>query len=113
MDESPLTLRVFLSSPGDVVEERRLARDVIERLGHSHLLGDRVQFQVVAWDDDRAAVPMDAQETPQASVNRFVGRPSECDLTIVVLWSRLGTPLPTGISRIDGTPDASGQLILS
>ena len=35
---APLILRVFLSSPGDVVEERKLARQTLEALEGSHLL---------------------------------------------------------------------------
>ena len=106
----PLTLRVFLSSPGDVGEEREIARGVIEALEGSHLLKGKVRFEIVAWDDAHAAAPMDARETPQASVNRYTGRPAECDLTVVILWSRIGTPLPPGLARTDGTPYQSGTV---
>ena len=88
-----LTLKVFLSSPGDVAEERRLAVDTVRALEDSPLLRERVNLIVVAWDDPVAGSPLDARETPQSSVNRWSGRPADCDLTIVVLWSRLGTPL--------------------
>lgn len=110
MSASPLTLRVFLSSPGDVAEERRRAREVMETLEAGHLLRGRVRFDIVAWDDERAAVPMDGRETPQTSVNRYAGRPADCDLTLVVLWSRLGTPLPPDIARPDGTRYQSGTV---
>lgn len=107
---TPLTLRVFLSSPGDLPEERRLARQVMEALGRSHLLRGRIRFEVVAWDDEHAASPMDASEPPQTSVNRYTGRPAECDLTLVILWSRIGTRLPAGLSRPDGSPFESGTV---
>lgn len=105
-----LTIKVFLSSPGDVVEERRIALETMRALEDSPLLRDRVHLQVVAWDDPAASAPLDARETPQASVNRWAGRPADCDLTIVVLWSRLGTPLPAALTRADGTRFASGTV---
>jgi hypothetical protein len=106
----PLHLRVFLSSPGDVAEERRIAREVIDAVARQPLLKGRVSFEVVAYDDPDAPAPMSAAETPQASVNRYSGLPADCDLTIVLLWSRLGTPLPADVTREDGTPYASGTV---
>lgn len=103
-----LVLRVFLSSPGDVVEERKLAREALEALEGSHLLRGKLRFEIVAWDDEHAAAPMDARETPQAAVNRYSGRPADCDLTLVILWGRIGTRLPPGLTRSNGTPYESG-----
>lgn len=105
-----LTLRVFLSSPGDVAEERRLAIETMRALEDGPLLRGRVNLQVVAWDDPVASAPLDARETPQASVNRWAGRPADCDLTLVILWSRLGTPLPAELTRADGSRFASGTV---
>jgi hypothetical protein len=104
----PCALRVFLSSPGDVAEERRLAREVMSELERSHLLRGRIRFDVVAWDDAYAATPMDAGQSPQESVNRFAGRPADCDLTILIIWSRLGTPLPASLRHeLEGTETGS------
>jgi tetratricopeptide (TPR) repeat protein len=110
VDAQPLTFRVFLSSPGDVAEERRSARDVMEALEGSHLLRGKVRFDILEWNDEHAAAPMDARETPQASVNRYTGRPADCDLTLVILWSRIGTPLPPDVVRANGTPYESGTV---
>jgi predicted negative regulator of RcsB-dependent stress response len=110
MSATSLTLRVFLSSPGDVAEERGIARSVMEELEGGHLLKGKVRFEIAAWDDAHAAAPMDARETPQASVNRYTGRPADGDLTVVIVWSRIGTPLPPGLARTDGTPYQSGTV---
>ena len=72
MAASPLTLRVFVSSPGDVVEERRLACEAIEKLEKGHLLRGKVRFEIVAWDDSKSAVPMDARRGRP----RYAGRPT-------------------------------------
>jgi len=63
-----LTLRIFISSPGDVAEERAAVRRVTTELEGSHLLRGKVHFQIIAWDDPHAASPMEAGVTPQDSV---------------------------------------------
>jgi hypothetical protein len=62
----------------------------METLEAGHLLRGKVRFEIVAWDDPHAAVPMNGGETPQESINRFSSRPADCDLTLVILWSRVG-----------------------
>jgi hypothetical protein len=105
-----LTLSVFVSSPGDLDEERKAVRRVTTELENSHLLRGKVHFRVIAWDDPDAASPMELGVTPQDSVNRYAGRPSECDLTLVILWGRIGTRLPPHILRPDGSCYASGTV---
>lgn len=107
---APLHLRVFLSSPGDVGRERELLAELLERLPRDPLLAERVTVSVVAWDDAEAPAPMAAGETPQAAINRYKGLPSDCDLTVVVLWSRIGTPLAQDIRRADGSCYESGTV---
>ena len=105
-------IRVFLSSPGDVADERALARRLLkdELPSDPLLLRGSVAFDVVSWDDPAAPIPMDAAITPQEAVNRFGPKPSECDVVIVILWARMGTHLdlrrfrkPNGESYLSGT----------
>jgi formylglycine-generating enzyme required for sulfatase activity len=49
-----------------------------------------------------------ANETPQGSVNNARPRPSTCDIVIVILWARMGTPLPETIRKPGGEPYLSG-----
>ncbi|UWE10310.1 nSTAND1 domain-containing NTPase [Actinacidiphila bryophytorum] len=107
--DMPIHLRVFVSSPGDVAAERAVVRSVVEQLQYDPFVRGRVTFEVVAWDQPGGGAPMTATETPQASVNRGLPRPSECDIVVVVLWSRMGTPLPfPEYTRPDGGPYPSG-----
>jgi hypothetical protein len=109
MAASPLHLKVFLSSPADVADERNLARDLISNdLPRRAFLRGKVIFDPVSWDDPVARVPMFATVTPQESVNRGMPKPSACDVVVVVLWGRIGTPLPDDIRKTDGTPYLSG-----
>ncbi len=105
-DPAPLVLRVFVSSPGDVAEERASALQVLRGLAHEPWARGRFVMQPVLWDDPDAPVPMDARSTPQASVNADKGLPADCDLTIVVLWSRIGSP--PALRGDDGQRWASG-----
>jgi formylglycine-generating enzyme required for sulfatase activity len=50
---------------------------------------------------------MFATLSPQEAVNRGLPKPSECDLTVVILWSRMGTPLSEPL-KPDGTRYLSG-----
>src|SRR4051812_46752679 len=91
---TPQHLRVFLASPGDVADERALVRHLLkDELPYDPFLRGRVTFDVVSWDDPAAPTPMPARLTPQEAVIQFETKPSECDIVIVVLWSRLGTHL--------------------
>ncbi len=105
-----IQLRVFLSSPGDLGAERAAVRAVVQQVQGSEPWKGRVHIDLVAWDDPLAGVPMDAGLTPQASVNKYAGLPRDCDLTVVLLWNRIGTPLPADQRRADGTPFESGTV---
>lgn len=92
------TLRFFISSPGDVFEERAIANRVIERL-QSEYTG-KVVLEPVLWEHE----PLVATSTFQHQIVK----PSETDVMIAILWSRLGTPLPKDFVRPDGTRFESG-----
>ena len=91
-------LQFFISSPGDVCEERALASRVIERL-QSEYMG-RVALETVLWEHE----PLVATSTFQVQLVK----PSETDVVISILWSRLGTRLPAQFTRADGSRYESG-----
>jgi hypothetical protein len=100
------TFRIFLSSPGDVAADRAQTRELLLGLARGPLVRDRVHIDVVSWDDPHGGATMDARLTPQQAVDRSLPTPAECDLTIVLLWGRMGTPLTE--TRADGSPYLSG-----
>lgn len=104
----PRHVRVFLSSPGDVPEERAAAAAVLDAIPKEPAWHDKVTIDVVRWDDPSAPVSMPATFTPQQAINRGLRKPSDCDLTVVIFWSRMGTPLaderkPNGSPYLSGT----------
>ena len=72
-------VRIFISSPGDVAEERALTRKIIERLQGE--FSGRIQLDPVFWEHE----PLRATQTFQEQITR----PSETDIVITILWSRL------------------------
>lgn len=108
MSASHRTIRVFLSSPGDVQEERRLARAAAERLNHDPWLSKLVRLQVVAWDQDASGTPMLAHMTPQRAIDQGLPKPSDCDIVVAIFKHRMGTPLPYPEYK-----KANGELFLS
>ena len=91
-------LHVFVSSPGDVVEERVVTRRVLERVGAVY--GGRAELVPVFWEHE----PLRAS----ASFQDQIRQPADCDVVLMILWSRLGTRLPANMTRADGSRYASG-----
>ena len=77
-------LRIFISSPGDVTDERRRAALVISRLRREFVRF--FELSAVLWEYE-----------PMLSSGHFqdiIDPPSGADIVVLILWSRLGTPLP-------------------
>jgi tetratricopeptide (TPR) repeat protein len=91
-------LRVFLSSPGDVAEERALAELVFQRLEREH--ADTLDINLTLWEHEPLLAHAGFQEQ--------IDRPSKCDLVITILWARLGTRLPADFAPRAGAQPPTG-----
>ena len=78
------TLRVFISSPSDVRPERLIAEKVVQRLGREFAY--HFPIEPVMWERE----PLVASQHFQEGITP----PRETDIVVVILWSRLGVPLP-------------------
>src|SRR5438270_7054475 len=94
----PTPLRVFISSPGDVGEERVIAARVLQRLRGE--FARAAQIEPYFWEHE----PLRATGDFQAEILP----PSQCDVDVCILWSRLGTRLPAHYRRPDGSAFDSG-----
>src|SRR6266702_699592 len=77
-------LKIFISSPGDVADERRRAALVISLLKRE--FARFLYISAVLWEYE-----------PMLSSGHFqdiIDPPSSADIVVLILWSRLGTPLP-------------------
>lgn len=93
MNHRILKLRIFLSSPGDVAAERKIAREILEGLNDDPFIKNEAVIEVIAWEAPSSRVLMPVTLTPQEAIDRNLAKPSETDATIVLLWGRMGTPL--------------------
>lgn len=84
MNDTLRLLRVFLASPGDLQDERRLANDAVEELNKqiAPFFGYRVEL--VGWEDTLPKIGR-----PQEIINQDLDR---CELFIGIMWKRWGTP---------------------
>jgi WD40 repeat protein len=77
-------IKIFVSSPADVEHERAAVKEIIERLGQEYL--PYFELQAVLWEEEA----LTADRTFQAGLTQ----PEDCDIVLVILWTRLGSPLP-------------------
>jgi hypothetical protein len=82
----PPKLKIFISSPGDVVPERVVAERVVARLGYE--FAGQFELEAVRWERK----PMQATRHFQHNIVY----PSSTAIVVVILWSKLGTNLPLG-----------------
>jgi CheY-like chemotaxis protein len=92
-------LKVFISSPGDVIPERRIVRVLINQLNEE--FAEQVFLTPIFWEDE----PLLASDTFQAQIYPA----HDADIYIGIFWSRLGSPLPDHIRRPDGSRYLSGS----
>jgi tetratricopeptide (TPR) repeat protein len=97
MSELP-AFRIFLSSPGDVAEERALAEFVFRRLADE--VADVAHLSFLIWEHE----PLFGH----AGFQQQIERPSQSDLVVTILWSRLGTRLPSDYAPVKGEPSPTG-----
>ncbi len=96
------TLRIFISSPGDVAEEREKARQVVAHLQRYY--GDRLALEPVLWED----LPLQADASFQDGIDLVLSSEHGIDIAVFVLWSRLGSPLGGLTRKADGSAYHSG-----
>jgi hypothetical protein len=87
------TLRIFISSPGDVRPERVRALNVAQKLQTKYR--NAINLEPILWEHE--AMSAFASFQPQ------IIPPSKADLVICILWARIGMRLPEDYKRADGT----------
>ena len=80
------SVKIFVASPSDVVDERRIAHDIIKRLRSEY--EQRADVSAVLWEKRLRK----ATHHPQDPDN--IPPPHTTDLVIVIIWTRLGSQEP-------------------
>lgn len=80
-------LTIFLSSPGDVADERSRFAEAIADWNRAWSRNLGLRLEMVRWEDDAyPAIGVDAQDV----INQQL--PPDYDLFVGLMWSRFGTP---------------------
>jgi hypothetical protein len=77
-------IRSFLASPGDLQEERKAIRDVVDEFNESWADEFGYQVELIGWEETVAGFGR-----PQQLINQDLDR---CDLFLGMIWKRWGTP---------------------
>lgn len=95
------TIRIFISSPSDVIKEREIADRVIARL--DGIWQAHVHLEAVRWERSHYDAHRSFQET--------IGDISVYDVVCGILWKRIGSRLsPNLYRRPDGSAYESGTV---
>lgn len=92
------TLRIFISSPGDVADERQIAGKVIERLQGKYW--SFVRLDDVFWEERVVRSTAHYQDE--------LVTPGVCEIVVGILWSRLGSMMPPKFTKASGERYQSG-----
>jgi hypothetical protein len=90
MPKVTTNLRVFLSSPADLIEERQIYKEIIDE--SNQILSDSdsdIRFELLMWETDTyPTIGKDAQSI----INEQIG--DDYDIFVGLMWTRFGTPTP-------------------
>jgi hypothetical protein len=80
-------LPIMIASPGDMLDARRVVRDVIHEWNYVHSLSSNLVLMPVGWETHASP---DLSGRPQEIINERVLK--DCDLLVGLFWTKLGTP---------------------
>ncbi|SYZ72487.1 conserved hypothetical protein [Candidatus Zixiibacteriota bacterium] len=85
------SLKVFLSSPGDVSNERAIAKEIIHQVGNACKENLGINLDPVDWND---FVPKTTQLPDQRIQDMLNDHLRKCHIFILILWKRYGSKEP-------------------
>lgn len=99
----PTPFRIFISSPGDVARERLRVTNIVEALAQKY--NRYFTFESYRWEHEAMLASDHFQD--------IIEPPSIFNVVVLILWSRLGTPLPKKTAKreyrgIDGRAPVRG-----
>jgi Domain of unknown function (DUF4062) len=87
MPRREYVIRIFVSSPSDLAEERQLLEELVRELNATWSRELGLRFELVRWETD--VLPGAASE-PQEVIEAAIG--DDYDAFVGLLWKRFGTP---------------------
>ncbi|MCC7346451.1 MAG: ATP-binding protein, partial [Variibacter sp.] len=97
----PPIIRIFVSSPADVMAERERVDRIAQRLNAA--FAGTLEIQTVRWENN--------YYTADSTFQRQIPDPGACDILVSIFWQRLGSELPPDFEPMeDGRPYPSGTV---
>lgn len=90
-------IKVFIASPGDVLEERKLFPDALAKLNKLKAKSLGYLLEPSGWED---ALPSGGR--PQKTINKDV---EDCDVFVMLMWTKWGTPSSLSKKFSSGTEE--------
>jgi hypothetical protein len=84
---------IMIASPGDVLEGRNIARDVINEWNYVNSFSEGTVLMPVGWETHSSP---ELSGRPQQLINDPILK--KCDLLVGIFWTRVGTPTDESIS---------------
>ena len=82
-----ILFKIFLASPGDTLEERKAAEDVIEEINKSIGSRDNFRLELLKWENDTyPSMGEDGQDV----INKQIG--GDYQIFVGIMWKKFGTP---------------------
>lgn len=79
--------KIFLASPDDTIEERKVAEEVIEEINKSIGSRDNFRLELLKWENDTyPSMGEDGQDV----INKQIG--GEYQIFVGIMWKKFGTP---------------------
>jgi Domain of unknown function (DUF4062) len=89
MPDKETILKVFVSSPSDVKDERSAVVEIIEEINNAWATFLGIRLEAIRWETHcRPGVGNDSQQV----INEQL--PTDCEIYLGILWQRFGTPTP-------------------
>ena len=89
----PKLVRIFISSPSDVAEERKVAAELIEQeLAKREAFREPLKLDVFRYDDPHSDTPFLADRSAQRSVDQRL-QSADAEIIVAILGARMGTPV--------------------
>ena len=95
------TVRIFISAPEDVAEERQKACDVIASLQPRY--AGQFRLVPVVWED----LPLQVDASFQQATDLVLSAESGIDVAVFILWSRLGSAQGAFLTKGDSAAQRS------
>ncbi|MFC6327995.1 tetratricopeptide repeat protein [Alloalcanivorax gelatiniphagus] len=87
--------RVFIASPGGLESERKVFRELLSSHNEADAIDRGCHFQTIGWE-----ITLGGMGRPQSKINEDL---KSCDLFVLVLWDRWGSPTGAKEGYTSGT----------